>query len=58
MLTRVFDGCLLFVERREAVKEPPRVDKLLTLCSFPVESCTRDLERTRAQDFLVKLVSC
>ena len=27
-----------FVEQREAVQEPPRVDKLLTLCIFPVES--------------------
>ena len=27
-----------FVEQRKAVQEPPGVDKLLTLCIFPVES--------------------
>ena len=38
VLTILFMNVGEFVEQRDAVQETPRVDKLLTLCIFPVES--------------------
>ncbi len=50
-----------FVERRKAVKESLRLDKLLTLCIFGVESriladAIASAARALARDFLVKFV--